>query len=48
MFENGMSKGELDELFEQIVEVLEDDEASSDEKIGEIESILLGDDGDEE
>jgi len=44
MFENGMNKEELDELFEQIVEVLEDEDASADEKLAEIESILLGDD----
>jgi len=47
MFDHAMSKSELEELLDQVVEVLEDDDASCDEQVGEIESILLGDDEEE-
>jgi hypothetical protein len=48
MFDHGMSKRELEELLDQIVEVLEDVDTSSDEKVGEIESIVLGDEEEED
>lgn len=48
MFDHGMSKTELEELLDQIVEILEDDDASSDGKVGEIESIVLGDEDEED